>query len=90
MDKEVTAEQRHEREESKSCENLGMSLHRKQPMSRPGGEFGTMSVVNRACVPYESMPCSGPGSRARRQAKRLGQVVNCMRWDGDLEQGASS
>lgn len=78
------------REESKSCENLGMYLHRKQPVSRPGGVFGTVSVVTRARVPYELMPCSGPTARARRQAKRLGQVVNWMKWDGDLEQGASS
>lgn len=90
MVKEVTAEQRHKREESKSWENLGMYLHSKQPMSRPGGVFGTVSVVNRACVPFELMPCSGPRARAWRQAKRLGQVVNWMRWDGDFEQGASS
>lgn len=90
MVKEVTAEQRHKREERKFCENLGMYLHRKQPVSRPGDVFGTVSVVNRACVPFELMPCSGPRARAWRQAKRLGQVVNWMRWDGDLEQGASS
>lgn len=29
------------------------------------------------------MPCSGPKAKAWRQVERLGQLVNCMRWDGD-------
>lgn len=92
MVREITFEQRHKWEESKSCENLDAecTLRREQPLSRPRGVFGTLWVNGRLFVVLIKALLVGQGPKLGDRLRGLGQLVNRMKWDGDWDQGASS